>query len=134
MTSAPKLKLVICRGLPGSGKSTWAKSQGAQVYSADDWFTKPDGSYHWRASEIAVAHANCKVGCAFGMTLRLPLIIIDNTNSTKSEYQDYLDLAEDNGYEVEIKYFPCDVSTSIARNIHNVPRRTIERMAKRWEP
>jgi adenylate kinase family enzyme len=49
-----KSRLIIIRGLPGSGKSTFAKSyfNGYIHLEADMYFVQPDGSYDWVAEQI----------------------------------------------------------------------------------
>jgi len=43
--------LVIVRGLPGAGKSSFAKLLGSAICTADDYFIK-NGKYNWTASKI----------------------------------------------------------------------------------
>ena len=61
-------KLVIIRGIPGSGKSTHAsglikayQSEGRTTahFEADMFFTHEDGSYHWNPKQIGFAHQWC---------------------------------------------------------------------------
>ena len=64
-------KLIIMRGLPGSGKSKVVREiiakaindhqHSAIVCSADQFFTNPDGEYNFNPSMIAQAHMDCQV-------------------------------------------------------------------------
>ena len=63
--------LIILRGLPGSGKSTWAKERAAQIreygysaeiHSADNFFTNENGEYNFE-------HPICLAESVFGMYL-----------------------------------------------------------------
>ena len=53
--------LYIIRGLPGSGKSTIAKSLGKswQIFEADQFFMK-NGKYEFDGSKLKDAHDWCK--------------------------------------------------------------------------
>lgn len=128
MTNAPSRKLIILRGLPGSGKSTWAAQQHAAIYSADHWFVGRDGIYRFDRRQLNYAHGHCESGVLMGMKLGLPVIIVDNTNVTNKEMQPYVDLGKRYGYEIEIRTF-----TGGYKSVHNVPQATIERMRARWE-
>ena len=57
--------LILIRGIPGSGKSTFAKSimkkaDGVkrEIFDADQFFMK-SGKYDWNPSKIADAHKDC---------------------------------------------------------------------------
>ena len=61
-------RVIIMRGLPGSGKSTEAKSyiltHGAVVVSADDFFMVA-GKYRYNPAKIGDAHVACmRATCA----------------------------------------------------------------------
>jgi adenylate kinase family enzyme len=51
--------LILLRGLPGSGKSTFAKQICNQHIEADMFFIQ-DGEYKFDASKLKEAHAWCK--------------------------------------------------------------------------
>ena len=53
--------LYIVRGLPGSGKSTFAKSiaKPYQVFEADQYFMK-NGKYKFDPTKLKEAHNDCK--------------------------------------------------------------------------
>lgn len=127
--------MYIMRGLPGSGKSTLAKSLGVPVCSADDFFMAGD-KYNFVPKLIGLAHAHCKVKaealCALGEDL-----CIDNTNIKHWEYKNYLDMAKEFSYEVEILVpttdWAFDPDVCFQKNTHGVPLDTIKRMKDNWE-
>ena len=51
-------QLILLRGLPGSGKSTFAKSLGGIHIEADQYFMQ-DGEYKFDASQLKHAHNYC---------------------------------------------------------------------------
>lgn len=128
-------KVYIMRGLPGSGKSTWTKENapGAVVCSADAYFER-SGQYKFEPSKIGQAHIACQTKFAKAITSNAQLVVVDNTNTTARELRHYVELAQNAGYMVEIVEFPIDIELSVARNVHGVPRASIERMANRMQP
>jgi hypothetical protein len=53
--------VIVCRGLPGAGKSTYVAtlSPGAVVCSADSYFVGPDGAYRFDPAKLGQAHEAC---------------------------------------------------------------------------
>jgi len=64
-------------------------------------------------------------------------IVVDNTASTKWEYENYVKIAKIGGYEIQIREIRCSdekfVRIFAARNTHNVPVAGVLAMWKRWE-
>ena len=62
-------------------------------------------------------------------------IIVDNTNIYKWEYENYVLLAEQLGYEVEIIVTDMSESAEVyhERNTHGVPLNVIRRMLNEFE-
>lgn len=131
--------LYILRGLPGSGKSTVAKTLAASnigiICSADDYFQTENG-YKFDASKLHVAHDTCRHKVESLMLIKEPLIIVDNTNSCQWEMRPYKFLAAKYGYDIiELTVGNRkDVQIYAERNVHGCPLHIIERMAARWEP
>ncbi|HEC72584.1 MAG: AAA family ATPase [Candidatus Thorarchaeota archaeon] len=130
-------KLVIMRGLPGSGKSTKAKQMypDAPIFSTDDFFMV-NGHYDFRPWLIGQAHNEnmCKVIDA--MIDNIPVIVVDNTNTQRWEYSVYLSIVKAMGYEFKIidlfdgLFSDKELTT---RNTHGVPLEVITKMRKRYE-
>lgn len=132
-------KLIILRGLPGSGKSKVAeemKSMGAFVYSTDDFFMK-DGQYVFDPARLPEAHTNCQQRVLTALSTEAPLVVVDNTHSRFWEFCLCAQMGAVFGYDVEVRTIGGrsyeDVRKYAQRSMHKVPELAILKMAYRWE-
>ena len=126
-------RLIIMRGLPGSGKSTYVKDHfpHAEICSADNFFVERDGVYRFDQSRIGEAHSNCQMRAFSGMVDGLPMVVIDNTSVKAWESELYIEMGNVFGYKVSIiDMFDGGLSNEelAERNAHGVPISTISRM------
>ena len=145
--------MLIMRGLPGSGKSTFAREvatealrsgliKGVGIFSTDDYFME-DGEYLFDGAKIAEAHKWNKRRVSTACDAHVDLVVVDNTNTTAWEMSDYEDYANDSQYDIihvtmgEEELQSDNLDTYIdqcdMRNTHNVPREVIAKMARRFE-
>ncbi len=138
----------IERGIPGSGKSTHAKSLTASEFicSADDYFVK-NGAYTFVQHEIGKAHSEClkkfiKLVHEHCWTSASHVdIVVDNTNLRRWEFEAYVLVAEIGKCKVEYHEFvpPRDntlgdyVRLCASRNAHGVSPNACMRMASIFE-
>lgn len=138
MENANPLRLILMRGLPGSGKSYKAKilSQGGVVFSTDDFFYK-DGVYQFDPSKIKEYHEENQKRTEEAMKQQISPIVVDNTNTTAWEMKNYVYLADKYGYEVSMEKPETDWAWNpeelAKRNTHGVPKDTIDRMLARFQ-
>lgn len=129
--------LVLVRGLPGAGKTTFSN-----LIEVNDWtdvehfetdnYWKRNGPYEFDASKLKEAHEwnQEQVENLMKGGFHLGTIVVSNTFTTEEEMRPYFELAE------KYKY---NVFTIIVENrhgntsVHNVPEKTIERMKNRFE-
>lgn len=126
--------LYIVRGIPGSGKSTFAKSLGGTHFETDMFFMV-DGEYKFDFTKLKEAHNWCqdRVGDAMILNITANLnnvIVVSNTFTQEWEMQPYFDMAENFDYKV----FSVIVENRHGGiNQHGVPEDKIQLMKDRFE-
>lgn len=123
--------LIIVRGIPGSGKSTFAKEivkmfPDDSVYWESDMFFMHNGVYCWKPNKVHLAHRWCqqKVEKSFDA---VDIVVVSNTFTTESEMKFYLDFAKENGISVQIVRME-----NRFENEHGVPDAALEKMKARF--
>ena len=121
--------LIIIRGLPGSGKSSFASLIGKAICTADDYHIR-NGIYNWKVENAWTAHSWCQKKCQRFMKAGINRIIIANTNTIKSEFEPYIKMAKEYGYKI---YSIITENRHDGISIHKVPETTLERMKNRFD-
>jgi predicted ABC-type ATPase len=124
-------KLILIRGISGSGKTTYAKKLMQQDpslshYEADMFFYK-DGDYAFDPTKLKDAHAWCKNQTEEDLR-NGKSVIVSNTFTQKWEIEPYIQLGKKYGAEIILKK-----ATGNYQNVHGVPPEALERMRSRWE-
>lgn len=130
--------LIILRGLPGSGKTSFANYMFSNnIFEADQYFYDEEGNYNFDASKLGTAHKWCQLRVEQAMEDNKESngkygseIVVSNTSTTEKELKPYLDLADKYGYKV--------VSLVVEnrhgnKSVHGVPDETLEKMRNRFE-
>ena len=133
------MNVIILRGIPGSGKSTYIRKNlpEAWIFSADHFFMVGE-EYKFDPSKLPQAHAACLreylewLTFVEGRRCRWPLVV-DNTNTSVMEIAPYAALALAYGASLRIVTIKCDPAVAAARNVHGVPEAAVLAMAKRLE-
>jgi predicted kinase len=125
-----KKVLYIVRGLPGSGKSTFAQTLTANHWEADMYFINENGEYKFNPSEIKNAHQWCQDIVEGAMKRELDKIAVSNTFTQVWEMEPYHKLAERYGYTA---FHTVVENRHGGSSIHSVPRDIIQKMKDRFE-
>jgi predicted kinase len=133
----PKI-LTLVRGLPGSGKSTFANTitNEFSVCEADKFFYDKEGNYNFDTNKLSQAHTWCKEQVEIRMKDNqineqfYPHIVVSNTFTKEWEMNEYFELAKQYGYMV----FTIIVENRHgSKSVHNVPEATMGNMLNRFE-
>ena len=119
-------ELILIRGLPGSGKSTMARtlvSEGFHNFEADMYF-EVDGHYQYDSGRIRDAHSWCQTMTRQALAAG-KRVVVSNTFTQLREMTPYFSMTK-NAKVIE--------ATGKWQNVHGVPAVMLERMATRWEP
>ena len=122
-------ELFLLRGLPGSDKSTLARSIGGSYVETDHYF-QYEGKYEFDASKLKEAHAWCQNVVKTRMENKIAKIAVSNTFTQAWEMQPYFDLAEKYGYRV---YSLIVENRHDGVNQHGVPVEKLIEMKNRFQ-
>lgn len=126
--------LYIVRGIPGSGKTTFAKTLGGVHFEADQYFMV-DGEYRFDVTKLKDAHKWCQGQVSNAMLLNYTAnmnntIVVSNTFTQEWEMEPYIEMAKEWGYTV----FTIVVENRHGgKNVHGVPDDKLEIMRNRFE-
>ena len=125
------MQLILVRGIPGSGKSTKAKSMLVSnpnlVHLEADMFFEASGEYKFDPTLLSTAHDWCYSNTVFNL-LSGKDVVVTNTFTKTWELESYLAA----GHRLE-----CDITIiemkSEYGSIHGVPESKLQQMKARWE-
>jgi len=118
--------ITLYRGLPGSGKSTKAKSSGPDYVEADMFFMR-NGRYLYDNKKIKDAHIWCQSIARFNLQQGKD-IAVSNTFIALHEIDIYLKIAK--AYNAKVQIIECSGNF---QNTHNIPQFKLDSMKDRWE-
>ena len=150
-------RLILMRGIPGSGKSTMARQmardymkngKSVAICSTDD-FHMEDGKYVFKPDMLGDFHVRNQILVRELMAIGVGLVIVDNTNIKRKDMKVYISNAGAYRYEVKEvvvgkEYLVPDMDASphslegyiqmcAERNTHKVPKDVIDRMARTFQ-
>ena len=126
--------VVIFRGMPGSGKTTFANELAycvarhalrSEVCSADEFFYDQEGCYVYDQEKLDEVHQKCCARFREAMARGVDCIIIDNSNLSPWEFKIYWTDAQLNGYAYQFVEFVCENEAAanelLRRTTHKMP-------------
>ena len=130
--------LFLVRGLPGSGKTSFASAiwNDYAVCEADKFFYDKEGNYNFDPSKLKEAHTWCKNQVETRMIDHqnnqqyYPEIAVSNTFTQEWEMEDYFKLAEKYGYKVVSLILE---NRQGGQNVHGVPEDKLQIMKDRFQ-
>ncbi len=127
--------IILLRGVPGSGKSTFAKNISNQykypVFSIDDYFTDENGIYKFDYSKNHLAYTHCQIRTKEAMQRAVEKIIVDNTFIFDWEMKPYFALAKEFDYQL----FSVILENYHGHtNLHQIAQADVEKMAAKLKP
>lgn len=137
---------IVFRGLPGSGKSSVSKRvqellQGCTLQvvriCTDEILEMAEGGYLWAGNKMPLYHGIAHKMAYLATNNDVDIVILDNTNTRKSEYESYIIDARQKGY-VTYEFIIGEIDeeaiqNSFNRNSHSVPMEAIRKMAARFQ-
>lgn len=131
-------KLVLMRGISGSGKSFKAaqilKDTLGVCCSADFFW---GNEYKFTPEFLGLAHQWCLAEVVKNMIYGVTPIVVDNTNTQCWEAKRYVEMAQRFGYDVDIAESDSpwcrNPEECFKRNSHGVPLNVIQAQLARWE-
>lgn len=122
--------LHLIRGLPGSGKSTFAKSEyfgGMLHLENDQYWIDPNGQYKFDEKRYLNAPSFTYLMCETALQNHVN-VVVSCVFVRKSSVQKYIDLAKKYNSAITIWRMAGNFGTS-----HNVPQGTLAEMKKNFE-
>lgn len=124
--------LILVRGVPGSGKTTYARKLAEYfncILEADYYFERIDGVYDFNPKLLKNAHEWCYNETVWALK-NYPEddVVVANTFTRIWEMQKYIDLAKANN--IPFKVVRC---TGTFQNVHGVPDAKVKEMLARFE-
>ena len=132
--------LILIRGLPGAGKSTFGKMYATQLalsntpvagpFEADQYFENTEtGAYEYNPGYLRQAHEQCQSKTRDAMQRGVSFVIVSNTFTTERELAPYLDMANQLNYSVTSLVIE---NRHGEKSIHGVPEEAMDRMRNRF--
>jgi predicted kinase len=121
-------KLVFVRGIPGTGKSTFAKSLGIKHHYEADMYFMNNGKYEFDFDRLFCAHGWCLKSVKTALSEGHD-VVVSNTFTKFKEMKQYVSYAVEHGHPMEVHTLTKEYGS-----VHDVPDDVMIRMRERFVP
>lgn len=134
-----KQKIILTKGLPASGKSSWAKEFVAKAngkakrINKDDLRAMLDNSVYSKSNEKMILDSRDTLVDLF-LAQGVETIIIDDTNFESKHFDRMVEIADQQRYKQESKYLTTDISIEYKEFLDVTLDECIHRDSKRGNP
>jgi predicted kinase len=131
------INLILIRGMPGAGKTTFARllcnglveADGVQWFEADEWWGRyNDGKFD--PTKLGEAHRWCRAHVETGLASGFD-VVVTNTFTQEWELKPYYELART--YNARLHSLIVERRRDNATSIHDIPAETLKKMEDRFE-
>ncbi len=128
--------MYVMRGLPGSGKTTMARTLSKYVYATDDFWMK-DGKYVFNIERLKEAHRWNVNRVEDVLKESMSPIVVDNTNLESRDIKPYLLLAMEYNYSVILAEpdtpWKHDIAVLAEKNLHHIGAEVLQKKLVRFK-
>jgi predicted kinase len=122
------MRLILVRGLAGSGKTTFTQTMFDGVLKLEtDMLCMKDGEYQWLSGQGWTRHELIRMVVNFTLGEGAD-VVVSNTFSTRWELEPYLKMGKMFGAKIIIYKM-----LGKFKSVHGVPEDVIDAMRNRWE-
>jgi len=126
--------VIIVRGLPGSGKTIYAKTSwyGVLLIEGDQYYMTGDGRYMFGTGMLKNSTEYTRVMLSTALSLGIKCVVVTLTSPDGSSAKSLAKIARAFGYHVIHRWIDFD-NGNTNQNRHNVPKEVIDSMKQNWK-
>lgn len=127
--------VIIIRGLPGAGKTHFARDQypGALLLEGDQYFITPEGLYKFGEGKLSNSTEYVKIMLKAALETGIKTVVITGTSPDGTTAKEYAKIARHYGHTVKYIWIDYD-NGNTNQNRHGVPSDVINKMKNAWQP
>lgn len=127
--------VIIIRGLPGAGKTHFARDQypGALLLEGDQYYMTPEGLYKFGEGKLSNSTEYVKIMLEAALETGIKTVVITGTSPNGITAKEYAKIARHYGHTVKYIWIDYD-NGNTNQNRHGVPSDVIDKMKNAWQP